>query len=133
MRRKQIKQFLQLAAQKAISSPNHDDLRRNRIGSVGITLNGNVIFGKNKSYIGKCAKSHAEIALLDRLEPNSTIFVARKLRSNQEFALSRPCVTCLTSIKNARIGTVYYSIDEIHYGKMSIHNKQVHEQILPFS
>ncbi len=52
---------------------------------------------------------------------NATMYVARKARHNQLPAMCRPCIMCQKVLRDACIRKIFYTIDENHYGKMTLH------------
>lgn len=127
MKKSNIVNYLQLAAQAAMPS-NDFDMREFWLGCVGIRTDGAIIISRNNSAfttdVGDAFRivpfSHAEIRALRKLNWGSIMFVARVMRSNREYGMSRPCPTCQIFIKSKGIKKVFYTINKFSYGKWEV-------------
>jgi len=123
MKKSNISNYLQLAAQAAMPTDNCD-MREFWIGCVGIRTDGAVIISKNSSiYTTDVGDNfqiipmvHAEPRALRKLNWGSIMFVARVMRNNNEYGMARPCPTCQIFIKSKGIKKVYYTINSKFYG-----------------
>jgi len=131
MKKNNIVNYLQLAAQAAMPS-NEFDNREFWLGCVGIRTDGAVIISKNGSVFTTDIADdfqiiptvHAEPRALRKLNWGSIMFVSRVMRNNKEYGMARPCPTCQIFIKSKGIKKVYYTINKKCYGRFDVKKDQ---------
>ncbi len=124
--------FINNAFQKTLLS-NHDFpisaviTKGNRIISFGVnnrkthpkTLE---IISRNSEYFSVC--THAELRAIlnapEHLIKGATIYVARRSRNHNGFALARPCAQCQKLIKEYELKKVIYTMDDGNYEGYSV-------------
>lgn len=108
--------MLKLAASYALAKNSGGDLRRYRLGAVGVRADGAIVHSRNGSNSEPTPASHAEARLCSRLDRNAVVYVARVSRSGGEFANARPCPRCLAVLRAHQVRKAYYTISASEYG-----------------
>lgn len=109
--------YLELAARVAAGG----DMKRTfRLGAVAIRDDGAIVVSVNGATKEPNDRAHAEAKVLRKAGKNSTLYVARVLKSNGEIALAKPCSQCMAKIRNAGVKKVFYTISENEYGVLYI-------------
>lgn len=110
------------AAQLAIDADQKYTARKSCIAAIGFRRDGVIVQAcSGGDQLNVSPGTHAEARLLRKMEKYSpVIYVARIRRDTMEFAMARPCKTCLPFIKNRRISTVYYTINAHEYGVIDV-------------
>lgn len=62
--------------------------------------------------------THAEWRLCRKLDADATVWVARVHKSG-EFALARPCRTCMKKLLDSHVAKVYYTITSSEFGTIT--------------
>lgn len=125
-----IQRFFKIAAEIA---KTRDDQRIFHVGCCGIRSDGVVVVASNGPVmlgdIGTNRTSfpaaHAEIRCSKKIDKHSVIFVARIRKDNGNFAMSRPCKSCMSVLLAKNVVRIYYTIDSNKYGSISIKNKKI--------
>ena len=102
----------------AAAKPDSDEIRDQRIGVVGVTDFGFEATSRNLSSRDRCPEVHAEVRLMKRMPKNTTIYVARPMKSGN-IGLAMPCKTCRAFLRDKNV-KVYYTIDNDTFGLMVI-------------
>jgi RNase P subunit RPR2 len=102
----------------AAAKPDTDTIRDQRIGIVGVTNFGFEASSRNLSSRERCPEVHAEVRLMKRMPKNTTIYIARAMKSGH-IGLAMPCKTCRAFLRGKNV-KVYYTIDDDNYGTMRI-------------
>lgn len=108
--------MLALAADVARNNPKKLDNRSFCLGAVGLRNDGVIVTAKNIASSNVAPDHHAETRVIRKLTPNSTIWVARVLRSTGEWSISRPCSGCQLRMKSAGVKKVVYTIGPDEWG-----------------
>lgn len=102
------------------------DKRDHLIGAVGLRNDGVIVCSCNGSAIiatddrrHYAPKVHAESRLSRKLDKGSVVFVIRITRGNGQFANSKPCETCQSTLRKRGVKRVYYTISNNSYGVIS--------------
>lgn len=114
--------FFNFAAQLSLKADEKYSCRKACIGAVGFRTDGAIVHAcSGGDQLNISPNTHAETRLLKKLDKYSpVIYVARIRRDTMEFALARPCKTCLPFIKNKRIDKIYYTINAYEYGIIDV-------------
>lgn len=114
--------YFRFAAQLSLKADEKYSARKACVGAIGFRTDGAIVHacsGGDQLHISP--GTHAESRLIKKLDKYAPeIYVARIRRDTMQFALARPCKTCLPFIKNRRIGKVYYTINQYEYGVIDI-------------
>lgn len=111
---KSIFSYLNIAAKVAKGGE-----RRNFfLGAVGVRSDGAMVYSFNSPTQFPCKAAHAEHRLAKKLDAGSTVYVARV--SNGQFAMSRPCASCMTILRNKRVRRIYYTIAPDEFGVINV-------------
>ena len=113
--------MLMQAAEIAISNrlTRHEfDYRNCFLGAVGARNDGVIVSSRNLHAVDIAPDHHAEARLAKKLTPNSTVWVARVLRRNGEWALARPCASCERKLRSCGVRKVVYTIAPNEWGVM---------------
>ena len=70
-----------LATAGAAAKPDTDTIRDQRIGIIGVTAFGHEANSRNLSSRERCPEVHAEVRLMKRMPKNTTIYIARAMKS----------------------------------------------------
>lgn len=92
------------------------DIRRYRVGAVGIRRDGTVVYAWNGSVEVPTPCMHAEARLVKKLDWGSTVYVARTRKDNGKMAMAKPCKDCERVLRQRGIKRVEYTINEHEYG-----------------
>ncbi len=127
--RHSIINYFNFAAQLAIDADSKYSVRKAAIGAVGFRRDGVIVYSVNAGDQRNISpKTHAETRLIRKLGGYSpVIYVARIRRDTKSFALARPCVSCFPAIQHAKIGKVYYTINENTYGLIDLSSMREYE------
>lgn len=107
--------YLQVAAKVATKGAPRDFY----LGAVGIRSDGTLVFSCNLPSQLPTPAAHAEARLARKLDQNSTVYVARVLR-NGDFAMSRPCVSCMSALKAKHVKRIFYTIAPNEWGRIDL-------------
>ena len=115
---------LLVKAGKVAASSNINDQKRNFVlGCIGIREDGVSVAAKNGSVITSSyneyrviSDAHAEMRCIKKMGRGGILYVARILKRDGSYAMSRPCGQCRMRIKMAGIERVFYTIDDYYYG-----------------
>ncbi len=97
----------------------HNDLRDHRLGAVGQRADGTVVMARNGWSLQPIPSSHAEYRLCRKLDAHASVWVVR-VRSNGEYGLAKPCVTCMKKLVDKRVDRLVYSISTDAYGVINL-------------
>jgi len=130
-RTKKIDRLLEVAGRAAISSTHHD----HRHGAVLIKGGSILATGHNQSDFSKHAglhrdfteysigSLHAEIAVLRGLSKNTTqgsvVYVVRLGKKCNKFKMSRPCMMCMSALRDAGIKRVIFTVYETNIASIT--------------
>jgi len=109
-----------MAAKVAKYNPNRNDSRSFCLGAVGLRKDGVIVTARNIAATNIIPTHHAEARLVRKLTSNSTVWVARVLRSTGEWTLSRPCINCQSLMKVAGVEKVVYTINSNEWGTIEL-------------
>lgn len=111
------------AGRVALSNDPQRDPRNFVLGCIGVRRDGVLVSGKNGAVISSTydeyriiSDAHAETRVLKKAGRGAILYVARVLKKDGSFAMSRPCQGCQLRVKAAGVLKVYYTIDPNHYG-----------------
>lgn len=113
--------YLDLAANIALGG---DRRKRYLLAAVIVRNDGAIVvsqnsmvkaFGKSDIY-ESTPSAHAEARALRKADSGCTLYVARVLKKDNSWAMSKPCAKCQTLIKNKNVSKVYYTIAPGEYG-----------------
>lgn len=84
-----------------------------------------------------CMSTHAEMDAVLRARSKTDlsgckIFVARKRLLDGEPGMARPCAICEEVLRSYGIKRAFYTIDNNHYGIMSISDSQTRDKIVRY-
>jgi tRNA(Arg) A34 adenosine deaminase TadA len=129
--------MLDLLRAAAIVAKSDDpcDKRNFVLGAVGIRKDGVLVSAKNGAVISSTyddyrviAEAHAEFRTIRKLGKNApALYVARVLKRDGSLAMSMPCGGCQLRIRAAKVGRVYYTINDKQYGVWDVAND--HHQV----
>jgi len=105
--------LLQVAARVAEESL---DGRSFLLGCVAKRKDGTLVYSYNSHSNFPLYAGHAEARVLRKAGKGATLWVARILRLNGEWAMARPCSRCQALLKNKKVKKVYYTIGPNEYG-----------------
>ena len=125
-----MERFFKIAADIATL---RDDQRIFHVGCCGIrydnvvvvSANGPVMLGEIGETRSSFPAAHAEIRCAKKLDKHSTVFVARVRRDNNEYAMARPCRSCMNVLLSKNVVKIYYTINSTSYGIISVKNKKI--------
>lgn len=119
--------YLIQAGKIAVSKTPALEKRNFILGCIGVRWDGAIVSTKNGAVISSAfenyriiSDAHAEARCLKKMGRGGTLYVARVLKKNGEYAMSRPCGGCQIQIRAAKIKEVYYTIDQFHYGVWNV-------------
>lgn len=115
--REKIFNYFQIAAMTARSKA---DERTFFLGAVGIRKDGAMVKALNGPTQIPNRLAHAEARLCRKLDVGSVVYVARVSVSTGQFAISKPCNSCVKIMKSKGVKKVYYTIGPDHYGVMEL-------------
>lgn len=104
--------FLNLAAR--ISRIKRDS-RNYFIGAVGIRADGTLVCAYNGAPPEPCPEHHCEFRLCRKLDRGAIVYVART-GAYGDWALSKPCDSCMLRLMSKKVRRVYYTISKGEYG-----------------
>ena len=88
--------------------------------AIGVRTDGATVFSHNSSgKISRCAQTHAEIRLANKLDRNATVFITR-INYLGIWCLAKPCHNCLTRLQRLGVKKIYYTIALNEYGVIKI-------------
>ena len=111
--RSSIQYYFNLAKEIAQSK---SDKRFFLVGSVGVRKDGVIVGAPNAPTPEPERKTHSEYRTCQKLDHHSTVYVARILRKNGDYAIARPCYDCANVLRSKRVKKVYYTISPNEYG-----------------
>ena len=118
-----IPAMFRVAAKVALSKK---DKRNYCIGAVGIRKDGTIVKSCNSSNTDtkiRNPKIHAEYKLSKKLDKYSVVYVVRIRRENGNYGPAKPCANCERILRNKKVTTVYYSINNNEYGVLNLTKK----------
>ena len=114
------RRMLAMAAEVARDKPKRYDNRSFCLGAVGLRNDGVIVTAKNIAAANIVPTHHAEARVVRKLTPNSIVWVARVLRSTDEWTMSRPCAGCQIRMKAAGVKKVVYTIGPDEWGTIDL-------------
>lgn len=90
------------------------------IGAVGLRGDGVIVTSRNVAATDLAPNHHAEARLARKLTPNSTVWVARKLRASDDWAMARPCPGCQNRMRSVGVKRVVYTIGPNEWGVIDL-------------
>ena len=91
------------------------DRRTFFVGAVGIRHDVAIVHARNEATEEPKPSAHAEARLCRKLGMNApVVYVARFSFGKNGMALARPCITCMTALKNKKVSRVYFSTNSPH-------------------
>lgn len=112
--------MLALAADVAKGKEKNLDNRSFFLGAVGLRNDGVIVTAKNIASSNVAPDHHAETRVIRKITPNSTVWVARVLRSTGEWSMSRPCSGCQMRMRSAGVKKVVYTIAPNEWGSIEL-------------
>jgi len=110
------KRMLSLAAEVAGEGRDRDDNRTFILGAVGLRNDGVLVTARNCAAMDVAPNHHAEARVVRKLTPNSTVWVARVSRLNNDWAMARPCRGCQKRMKAMGVKKAIYTIGPSEWG-----------------
>jgi cytidine deaminase len=114
--------MLAMAAEAARGKPEKFDNRSFCLGAVGLRKDGVIVTAKNVAATDTVPTHHAEARLVRKLTPDSIVWVARVLRSTDEWTMSRPCVSCQGRLRASGVKKVIYTISKDEWGTIQLNH-----------
>lgn len=90
------------------------------LGAVGLRNDGVLVSARNVAATDVVPTHHAEARVVRKLTHDSVVWVARISRSNGEWTLARPCMSCQYKMKIAGVRKVVYTIGPEEWGVMQL-------------
>lgn len=97
-----------------------DDQRTFYLGAVGIRDDGVMVSAYNAPSKEPCARAHAEARLVRKLSKYSIVYVTRIARGSNDWALAKPCNSCMMALRRAKVKKIYYTIGPGEYGVINL-------------
>lgn len=117
---RKIWNYFKMAGQIASSKK---DVRHFLVGAIGLRSDGVMVESFNSPTPFPVRQIHAEYRLLNKLDYNSNIYVARLKGENiSHFGMSAPCADCAKYIRTKKVNRVYYTINDSKYGIWDVKN-----------
>lgn len=107
-----MNRYLKLACSIA---PSQNDVRRYRLGAVGVRRDGTIVTSRNISTREPNGAAHAEARLCRKLDYGSVVYVSRLDRAGRP-TMARPCVKCETAMRNKGVKKVYFTVGVREWG-----------------
>lgn len=107
--------YLRIASHISVKG---SDLRRYRVGAVGVRTDGTLVYAWNGAVEVPTPHMHAEARLVKKLDWGSTVYVARTRKDDGTLAMAKPCKDCERVLRRRGIKRVEYSINEHEFGVM---------------
>ena len=101
--------------------PGKLERRSFRLGTIGIAPDGRIYHAKNlplivsANYFRPIPQAHAEFKLCRAIPRGSIVYVVRLL-ANGEYAMARPCSSCMTALTRKAPKKIYYTIGSNEWG-----------------
>ena len=95
------------------------DDRNFMLGAVGIRTDGATVESPNIMTAVPTPSAHAEARVVKKLNLGSTVYVARVVKSG-DFAMARPCPTCMLALVHRGVKRVFYTIGPGEYGVIDL-------------
>ena len=108
--------LLNLAAAVALGNKSKKNFL---LAAVVQRKDGVVVISVNSMTEIPAPSGHAEARAIRKADTGSTLYVARVTRDGK-WAMSKPCKTCQTLIRNKGIKKVYYTIGQNEYGVWNV-------------
>lgn len=114
--------YFKFAVELSLKADQKYTNRKACIGAIGIRGDGTIVHSSSAGdQKHKFPNGHAEARVLRKMDKFAPeIYVARIRRDTMQFALARPCITCMPRIKHMKIGKVFYTINEHEYGVIDV-------------
>ncbi len=109
--------YFEIAARLTMSKK---DRRQFLLGAVGIRHDGTMVSAINAPTEVPQARAHAETRLCRKLDVGSVVFVARCMKGTGQFALAKPCPSCLLAMRSRRVKRVYYTTGPDSYEVLNL-------------
>lgn len=91
------------------------DVRTHAIGAVAIRADGALVTARNGFDRSLNPSMHAEHRVMRKAGHNAIVYVARH-RKNGSAGLAKPCVNCMSTLRNKGAERVYYTIADNEFG-----------------
>jgi cytidine deaminase len=105
--------YLRIASHISIKG---SDLRRYRVGAVGVRRDGTVVYAWNGSVEIPTPCMHAEARLVKKLDYGSVVYVARTRKDDGKMAIAKPCKDCERVMRRRGVRRCEYSINDNEFG-----------------
>jgi len=89
------------------------------LGAIAIRTDGAVVESYNLITRDPDPNAHAEYRLTRKVDYGSVVYVARIVRKGQ-FALAKPCQSCMLSLVHHGVKRIYYTINSNEYGVIDV-------------
>ena len=115
-----LREAFEMAAHYA-RGPGDLERRGFRLGAVGVAPDGRIFHAKNlplivsENYFRPIPQSHVEFKLARALPHGSTVYVVRLL-ANGQYAMSRPCPTCMAALTRKSPKKIFYTTAQNEWG-----------------
>lgn len=113
------KAYFDLALRLALTKGNERDYL---LAALAIRSDGALVYSVNESARIPTPEAHAEFRVSGKCDRGSVVIVARVWHDGTP-AMSRPCVSCQTRMRNRKVEKVYYSIGPNEWGLLYLQDQ----------
>ncbi len=117
--RKQVENYFDIASKVAMSKL---DKRSFIFGAVGIRNDGRQVRAINSPTEFPNRKAHVEYKLSQKLDKNAVVYIVRIRLLDGNFAMARPCSSCMKLLKGKSVIKAYYTISNYEWGVWDVAN-----------
>jgi len=116
------KKMLSEALLVSASNDKNNDIRKFLIGAIGMRADGVFVSSRNIPSLGftNDCQHHAEARLCRKLTPGSTVWVSRMAKGSGDWAMAKPCPSCMKKLRSTGVSRVVYTIGPGEWGVIEL-------------